>query len=163
LEQGDILEVVDDVLQKLRNGVEKHFRTVISMQPDSRDKIEKILTFHDGFEIHTEARNFGIPHAEDVGVLGELSFLSGGDGSYKENSEAYKRILTEFPASGMQTWVMPLKEPRGCISTGLKKVVPIFNFSDRLSEEALLLQYFHFVNATDSYQKFVHSILKLKG
>ena len=156
------MDALDDILHKLGKSLEKNFKTVISMEPYPSESISKILTFHDGFEIHTETRRLEIPVARDAGLIGELSFFSGVAGAYKENSDTYKRILTEFPASGMQTWVMPLREPRGCIGTGLKKVVPIFDFSDRISEEALLLQYFHFVNATDSYQQFVHSILKFK-
>lgn len=142
----------------LKNGVQ----TVVVMKPNDQG-IEKVIYYHQGFEISTVGNRYESPDVLAIGVVGELWSDSVICGPFKEDVGFYEKLVSEFPGSGMQVWVNSRDTPKGQISTGLANVQNIFSFPNEMSDQALELTYKHFLQVTGHYHDFVHSNLRLKS
>ena len=157
------MDVVEELLQRTKSILEKNgAQVVVVMQPNGQG-IEKVISYHGGFEISTIALRYSNPEVLASGALGELWTDSVIYGLFKEDMKFYKSMVSDFSASGTQVWVNSRDTPKDQISTGLAKVQNIFTFSNNMSDEAMEFMYTHFIQVSGQYHDFVHSNLKIKS
>lgn len=156
------MDVLEELLKRTQVILENNgAASVVTMKPNNVG-IEKVISYHRGFEISTVAHRYENPEVIASGAVGELWTDSVVYGKFEEDAAFYKTIVSEFPASGMQVWVNSRDTPKGQISTGLAKVQNIFLFSNNTSDEALELIYKQFIQVSGQYHDFVHSNLRIK-
>jgi hypothetical protein len=158
------MDVLEDLLQRIKHILEQNgVPLVVRMKPNG-EGIEKITSDHGSFNISTVAHRYQDPTVLATGLVGELWSDSVIYGPFKEDLKAYKKMVSDFSASGMQVWVNAIDGPKGQISTGLARVQFVYSFSNNISDEALSRAYIHFAQVTGHYHDFVHSNLrKIKG
>jgi hypothetical protein len=153
------MDGVEEILDRLGVLLSGDPNTLIEMKPNGTG-IERITSYHDGYQISTVAHRASHSNSIEAGLVGELWSDSVIYGPYKDDPKAYKKILTDFRASGLQVWTTPSKE-KGYVSTGLAKIQYIYDFSNRLSDLAIMMEYSHLMRVSGEYGKFLNTLMKI--